>query len=159
LLVARPALAAVPPLVVDARDAACTDAGTGRQHPLCTLQRAAALARTGQTIRVHAGAYAGPLRLSTPGVTLLAERGGRLDAAGDDAALRIVGADDVTVAGLAVSGGRRQGIWVDAASDVTLRDLSISGNQVGLQLKDSRAVTLERSRVCGNRAAGIMELA
>jgi hypothetical protein len=150
--------------------AACSDAFTAEQvtsstRPWCSLERAAAAAGPGDTVRVRAGVYRGRVRFERSGTpaapirVVAAEPGVVVDAAGASEALLFKFATDIEVAGLRVTGGVGQGIWVEGGARIALRDLDLSDNPgAGVRMRATSGLELADSVVTRNGSAGAMEL-
>jgi hypothetical protein len=165
-----PSAAHAADLWVD-RDAACSDAYTRAQAaasdtPWCTVARATSQAVAGDTVRVAAGVYRGPVRFvqsgtpSAPIRLVAAEPGVVIDGGGAAEAILFKLVTDVEVSGVRVTGGATQGIWVEGGARVALRDVELSGNPgAGVRLRSTADFALTDSLVTGNGSAGVMELA
>jgi len=127
------------------------DGSTG--SPMATIQAAVDVAPPGSTIRVGAGDY-GPFILDRPGLSIVAEPGERPRVQGP---IRIRGTRDVRLQGLDVSGVTTRyeaGVGIDRSSGVSLVDLLVHGNSFGIEIVDSKAVTVTDSEIKDN-ASGI----
>jgi len=146
----------------------CSDApgrdGRTATAPLCTLTRAASLARSGDTVTVRAATYRETLRPTTSGtatapIRFTAEAGATIDANGARTAISISGHHDLVLSGFAVTGATAQAVWVDNAAAVTLTSLRISRNQApAVQVRNTSSLTVSSSTISDNKGAGIMEL-
>jgi hypothetical protein len=156
-------------LWVDAGHPACTDAqdraGT-RERPFCSVQRAAAKARPGDTVHIAPGRYRGTLRPARGGtadapVRFVADGPGViLDADGAPNAVRLIGTGDVHLVGVRVTGGVNQGVWVENADRVRLHRVTVSANPgAGVQIKSGAGTHVASSELSGNGRAGLLELA
>ena len=156
-------------LWVDAASASCSDSFTRQQagvpqSPWCSVARAAGAALAGDTVRILPGTYVGSVRPASSGtptapIRFVAPQGGvTIDAGGASAAVKLVAVTDIAFEGISVTGAAVQGVWASAAQRLLLADLLVSGNGgPGIQIKESSAVTVSRSRIRGNRGAGIFE--
>jgi hypothetical protein len=169
---ARPAAAGSTTIWVDggSRAGRCSDQtaspiGASRTRPLCSLGRAAQLARPGDTVMIRAGAYRetlAPRRSGTPTAPIrftAAERGVVIAADGLTAGLNVQGVHDLRFAGITVAGASRQGVWVSNAARVSLVGVTIRDNRgPAVQLKQVSDVRIDRAMIKANAGAGIMEL-
>ncbi|HEY4281369.1 MAG TPA: right-handed parallel beta-helix repeat-containing protein [Conexibacter sp.] len=153
------------------QSAGCSDARTPAQAgsaatPWCTLTRAAAQARGGDTVHVGAGVYRETLRPlssgtpSAPVTFAAAAPGVVIDANGAANGVKMIGVNDIVLDGLEVRGASGQGVWLDATARVTLAGLTVTGNAgAGVTVKASSQLVVDGSTISGNGGAGIMELA
>ncbi len=146
-------------------DLAASAAEATRTSPLCTLTRAAELARPGDTVLVRAGAYAetlAPRRSGTPSAPIrfsAAEAGVSIAAGGLASGINLQGVHDLRFSGLTVTGAERQGVWVSGSARITFSGLAVQANNgPGLQIRRSADVRVEHSVVRANLGVGIMEL-
>jgi hypothetical protein len=166
----NPAHAATTTISVDkaSRAGRCSDArdrtSVTPASPLCSLTRAAALARAGDTVMVRAATYTEtlrPLRSGTASAPIrfaAAEAGVTIDAGGRAAGILVSDRTDLRFSGFTVKAARSQGIWVSGSARVVFDKLVVRQNGVGMQLKASSDVTVQRSTLSANLSAGIMEL-
>lgn len=140
------------------------DAADGsRAHPWRSIQRAADVARPGDTIVVAPGSYAG-FRLTRSGqagrpIVITGKRHRRrpvVEGAGERDVIELERVRHVRLARLAVTGAAESfgaGVRVSDSSDVTLSGLRLHGNRsFGAELADSSHVRLRRSRIWGNES-------
>jgi parallel beta-helix repeat protein len=131
-LTAAPAGAATT-IVVDNRNAGCSDSGPGTaQTPLCTIRRAAQIATAGQTVSVATGTYAGDIVPASSGT------------ASAPIAYRPATGATVTIQG-GTNGFRVSGRAYVSILQFTIRDTV----DTGIQLSSSRNITLVGNRVTG----------
>jgi Right handed beta helix region len=169
----RPAAAAVPATIwVDGGSQAgpCSDQAASPTQaswtrPLCSLGRAAQLARPGDTVMVRAGTYRetlAPRRSGTSAAPIrftAVDGGVVIDADGLTAGLNVQGVHDLRFAGITVTGASRQGVWVSNAARISLVGVTIRDNQgPAVQLKQVSDVRIDRAVIRANAGAGIMEL-
>jgi hypothetical protein len=134
--------------------------------PVCTVARGAALAQAGDTVHLAAATYRETLAPAVSGAPAAPirfaadEAGVVLDAAGTRTALKVAGQHDLAFSGFKVTGATGgQGVWVDNADRVAFASMSISDNAApGIQVRNSRVVTVDASVVSANKGAGIQEL-
>ena len=149
-----------------AAGAGCSDGAAGtRTSPLCGINRAAALAKPGDTILIRAGRYAGtlaPRRSGRPGAPIsftAAGPGVTIAAAGRPTGINLIGVHDLRFTGLTVTGAGGKGVWVSRSARIVFSHVTVRANRgPGVQLKQSRDVTIDHSTISANRGAGIMEL-
>jgi parallel beta helix pectate lyase-like protein len=156
-------------LWVNQQNALCSDA-LARERvtettPWCTLRAAANAARAGDTVNVMPGTYTGTVRPIASGtasapIRYVAPQGGvAIDAAGAAVGIKLIGVSWVAFQGFAVTGAAGQGVYIDNSTDLTLAQMSVSGNGgYGVQMR-GRSVTVSDSAITGNAMAGISELA
>ena len=170
-LAALPAPSVAADLWVDGGRSGCSDGLTAAAVSTsattwCTLSRAAAQARPGDTVHVLAATYRGTVRFDTSGTlaapirVVAAEPGVIVDAGGASEALKLMDVSDVQVSGLRVTGGATQGIWVQGGARVGFEDLDVVSNPgAGIAVKGASQLTLQASTVASNGSAGVLELA
>ena len=167
-LSAPSAKAAPLELWVDQANPNCSDALTrdqvGQATPWCTLRTAAVAALPGDTVKVMPGTYRGTVRPAASGsasapIRYLAPLGGAtIDGAGSAVGLKLVGLSWVSFQGFGVKGAAGQGVYVDDSTNLTLTQMTVSGNGTnGVQVRGS-ALTVSDSTITGNGMAGISEL-
>jgi hypothetical protein len=152
-------------LRVDGGSASCSDVA-GSAQPLCTISRAAALAKPGDVVLINPGRYAESVRPGASGTAsapiryVAAQPGVVIDAAGAATALKLIGVSHLSFEGLTVTGALSQGVWMDGAGAIVLSGMSVTGNTgAGVQIKASTGVEVRDSRLADNGSAGIFELA
>jgi hypothetical protein len=152
-------------LRVDGGSASCSDVA-GSAQPLCTISRAAALAKPGDVVLIDRGRYVESVRPAASGTAsapiryVAAEPGVVIDAAGAATALKLIGVSHLSFAGLTVTGALSQGVWMDGADAIVLSEASVSGNTgAGVQIKASTGIEVRDSTLADNGGAGIFELA
>ncbi len=170
LVLCGPSDALAADLWVD-REAACSDGYTAVQaasssRPWCTLARAATQAGPGDTVRVRAGVYRGRVRFERSGTAaapirfVAAEPGVVVDGAGASETLLFKYVNDVEVAGVRITGGATQAVWVEGGARIALRGVELAGNPgYGLRMRGTADFTLADALVADNGSAGVMELA
>jgi hypothetical protein len=166
LLGAPPAVSAGT-LYVDQAAAGCSDARSAAQAgaltPWCSLAPAASAARPGDVVRVARGTYRGTFRplvsgTATAPIRVIGAPDVVLDGAGAAAAVKFIAVAGWSLESLRITGGANQGVWVEASSDVALRNVVVSGNPgAGVQLKGARATTVAGSTLSANGSAGLKE--
>jgi hypothetical protein len=135
-----------------------------KRSPLCTLTRAATVAGAGDTVMIRAATYAETLRPQRSGTRTAPIRyraagaGVVIDASGRATGIFVSGRSDLRFSGLTVKAASSHGIWVSASARVGFDQLLVTHNRVGMQLKSSSDVTVQRSTLSANLGAGIMEL-
>ncbi len=129
----------------------------------CTITAAEKVALPGDTVSVAAGAYP-PTRIGASGtetapIAVAAVPGTVTIDAGQTAnGLGIINVHDVRIAGLDVTGGSAQAVWIGSSQRITLSQMRASGSAThGIQVNGSKDIVIDSSRVTGNRSAGIME--
>lgn len=129
----------------------------------CTISAAEKVAQPGDTVSVAAGAYP-PTRISASGtetapIAVVAVPGTvTIDAAGTANGLGIINVTDVQLAGLDVTGGSAQAVWIGGSQRVSLSQFRASGSAThGIQVNNSQDVVIDSSTVSRNLSAGIME--
>jgi hypothetical protein len=170
LVAALPATAGAADLWVGGGRTECSDALTAAEvstsaRTWCTLGRATAQARPGDTVHVLAATY-GPVRFDTSGTpaapirVVAAEPGVTIDAAGAPQAIKLMNVSDVQLSGLRVTGAASQGVYAQGGARVGLTGLDISSNPgSGLTVNGAAQLTLQSSTVSANGSAGVRELA
>jgi hypothetical protein len=170
LFVARPADAAGRTIWVDSasRYGRCSDhrarVNTTRARPMCTMSRAALVARAGDVVRVARGSYRGPVQPRSSGAArrplrFQAEGPVVIDARGRRSGFSLVGKHDIAISGFKVTGATRQGVWIDHSTRITITGLVSQGNKgAGMQLRNSSSVTVRRANISSNFGVGVQEL-
>ncbi|HWO71836.1 MAG TPA: NosD domain-containing protein [Actinomycetota bacterium] len=158
---------ALASLVLAAPFVAC--AGTGApprparglpERPASDLQAAIEAAAPGATVRVPAARYVGTVVVDRP-VSLEAEPGAVLDGGGQGSVVTVL-ASGVSLRGFRIRGsglgpvGEPSGVLVEAARDVRLEDLTISGTYLGITVRGTRGVLIRGVRIVGRPEAGIL---
>jgi hypothetical protein len=135
-----------------------SDANPGSaDRPWRTLARGASLAPDGAVIRVFSGTYA-PFSISRSGLTFEPVLGASVTVSGGTSAIVITGSS-TTIAGFRVTGATNQGIWVDSATNVVLRDLQVDHNiGHGAQIIRSTSPQVLDSVFASNGLGGLREL-
>lgn len=170
LLSAGPASAQAAGLYVDAEHAACADSRVRAQNtasaPWCSLTPAAGQTQAGDVVHVAPGVYRGTFRPLSSGTRALPIRvvadapGVVLDGAGAANTLKLISITGWSFEGMTLRGGANQGVWIDAARDVTLRGVTVTANAgTGVQLKNAVTTTITSSVISANGSAGVLELA
>lgn len=124
-------------------------AGTGQD----ALARAVASARAGDTVRVPAGTYAGPLLIEQR-LVLLADSGAVLNG-GHRGTVLTIRADSVVIRGLAVRASGRSldrdeaAIKLESCTGCRLENVQIDDALHGIYLLRSNGVTIEGARITG----------
>jgi parallel beta-helix repeat protein len=161
--------AAALDLWVDQASPTCSDTlardQVGAATPWCTLAVAANGARAGDTVHVLPGRYLGTVRPAASGTAdariryVAAGSGVTVDGNGASVGLKLIGVSWLTFDGMTITGAASQGVYLDAATGVTLSNLVVVGNGGhGIQLR-ATATTVTGSTITGNGIAGIQELA
>ncbi|MCG8508456.1 MAG: nitrous oxide reductase family maturation protein NosD [Rhodospirillales bacterium] len=123
------------------------------------LAEAIAAAHPGDTIKLSAGRYPGPVILDRPGIVLLGDEGAIIDGGGTGHAV-MVAAPGVTVRGLTIRNSGRSlesqdsGIFVDKAGDRAI----IEGNRIENSLIGVYLWGPDAARVSNNRIDGIRDM-
>lgn len=140
--------------------------GTQADKPLRTIQAAINKAQAGDTIAVRGGTYAERLHIQKPGtadapIVIAAQEGEQpvIDGASliipEDAALVVIQqSQDVTLSGFTIRNSSGRGLYVNKASRITLRGLTIAGCYAGgLQAIQGDALLIEQCAIhdCARR--------
>jgi hypothetical protein len=170
-LTAIPARGVAADLWVDGARSGCSDglaaaAVSTAATTWCTLTRATAQARPGDTIHVVPATYRGTVRFDTSGTpaapirVVAADPGVIVDAAGAAQALKLMDVSDVQISGLRVTGGTAQGVWIQGGARVRLTEVDVVSNPgAGISVKGAAQLTVQASTITANGSAGILELA
>jgi PKD domain len=136
-------------------DGACPSGpGTGTAaDPYCLLQDAINAASSGDTVSVSGSLFGQAVTITTSGLTILSTNTSpplMSSSAGDQPALVLNGADDITISNIAMEGGSVPAVVVEGSSNITLdSDQLISYNGLGPGTVtidgSSSAVTVSRS--------------
>jgi nitrous oxidase accessory protein len=117
-------------------------------------------AAPGATVRVPAARYVGTVVVDRP-LSLEAEPGTVLDGGGRGSVVTVL-ASGVSLRGFRIRGsgpgpvGEPSGVLVEAARDVRLEDLTISGTYLGITVRGTRGVLIRGVRILGRVGAGIV---
>jgi parallel beta-helix repeat protein len=120
------ARAAASTLVVDNRNAACTDSGSGTASaPFCTIRQAAKVAMAGQTVSVATGTYGGDIKparsgTSTAPITYLPASGATVTIQGGGNGFRVSGRSFLTIGLFTITGTIGPGIDLSSSSGIVL---------------------------------------
>ena len=167
---ATPASAQAAGLYVNASQAACSDSRPAAQNTVtaawCSLSPAAGQTQAGDVVYVAPGVYRGTFRPLSSGtrtqpIRVVADAPGVVfDAAGAANVLKLISVTGWSFEGMTIRGGVNQGVWVDAARDVTLRGVTVTANAgSGVQLKNAATTVVTGSVISANGSAGVLELA
>jgi nitrous oxidase accessory protein len=130
------------------------------ERPASDLQAMIEAATPGATVRVPAARYVGAVVVDRP-LSLEAEPGAVLDGGGRGSVVTVL-ASSVSLRGFRIRGsgpgpvGEPSGVLVEAARDVRLEDLSISGTYLGITVRGTHGVLIRGVRILGRAGAGIV---
>lgn len=154
---------------VNAGDIRCSDGFSREQAsspdtPWCTVVHAADAARPGDAVHVKPGRYVGTIRPAVSGgpeapIRYIADGTGVvIDAGGAAAAVKLVSVGHMLFEGMTVTGAATQGVWMDGTTNIALSGVTVAHNEGhGIQILRSAGVTISRSVIRNNAAAGIFE--
>jgi hypothetical protein len=140
---------------VDGSSGRDTNDGHNRANAFATIQKAINMAWDGDTVVVWPGVYQEEIRLKGKAITVQSAADAAVLTAPRGYALSFYDAEGpaTVVTNFVIAGCGRAGIYCDFVSSPTLRNLTITGNQWGVEIKGGANPYIVNSIIWGNAIA------